>query len=166
MSVKILKSVQQRSTRTRAGNKPTWTDEEVQKIILHSREWMHTKFRHQGRSKSGVDCIGLFSEVAKEIGRSIPIPSNYTHHPDQKFLLDEMSRLFDKITKAEMQIGDLVLMRFMDDQQRIPCRHVAIVTNLGVLHSSAQFKKVTEHGLDEEWMRKIEHVFRMRRVNL
>ncbi len=164
MSARTLESVQPKLTKTQVENKPTWTDEEVQQIILHSREWMHTKFRHQGRSKSGVDCIGLFSEVAKEIGRTISIPSNYTHHPDQQFLFDEMCRLFDKIPKAEMQIGDLVLMRFIDDAKRIPCRHVAMVTNLGVLHSSAQFKKVTEHGLDDEWMRKIEHVFRMRRV--
>ena len=163
MSVKTLESVQQKSTRTQAGSKPVWSDEEVQQLVLHSREWMHTKFRHQGRSKYGVDCIGLFAEVAKEIGRSIPIPSNYTHHPDQKFLLSEMNRLFDKITKKEMAVGDLVLMRFMDDQTRIPCRHVAIVTNLGLLHSSAQFKKVTEHGLNDEWMAKIEHVFRLRR---
>lgn len=164
MSAKILESVPQKSTKTQAGSKPTWTDEEVQQIILHSRGWMDIRFRHQGRSKSGIDCIGLFSEVAKEIGRSITIPNNYTHHPDQKFLMSEMCRLFDKITKAEMQIGDLVLMRFMDDNLRIPCRHVAIITDLGVLHSSAQFRKVTEHGLDDEWMEKIEHVFRMRRA--
>jgi len=164
MSVKILESAQPKSTKIQEGSKPTWTDVEVQQIILHSRKWMGSKFRHQGRSKSGIDCIGLFSEVAKEIGRDIPIPNNYTHHPDQKFLFSEMNRLFDKITKAEMQAGDLVLMRFMDDHLRIPCRHVAIITNLGVLHSSAQFRKVTEHGLDQEWMEKIEHVFRMRRV--
>jgi hypothetical protein len=97
------------------------------------------------------------------MGRTIPIPSNYTHHPDQKVLFAELNGLFEKITKAEMAVGDLLLMRFMDDQQRIPCRHVAIRTDLGVLHSSAQFKKVTEHGLDSEWMAKIEHVFRMRR---
>jgi cell wall-associated NlpC family hydrolase len=164
MSHRILELAQQKSTKTQAGNKPTWTEQEVQEIIVHSRGWMNVKFRHQGRSKYGIDCIGLFSEVAKEIGRDIPIPSNYTHHPDQQFLLSEMCRLFDKITKAEMSIGDLVLMRFMDDNKRIPCRHVAMITNLGVLHSSAQFKKVTEHGLDEEWMEKIEHVFRMRRA--
>ena len=163
MSSKTLESVQQRLTKTRVENKPSWTEEEVQQIILHSRQWMNVKFRHQGRSKYGIDCIGLFSEVAKEIGRDIPIPNNYTHHPDQKFLFNEMCRLFDKITKAEMQVGDLVLMRFMDDHLRIPCRHVAMITDLGVLHSSAQFKKVTEHGLDQEWMNKIEHVFRMRR---
>ena len=163
MSVKTLESVQQKSIKIQAVNKPTWTDEEVQQIILHCRGWMNVKFRHQGRSRSGVDCIGLFSEVAKEIGRDITIPSNYTHHPDQKFLFSEMCRLFDKITKPQMAVGDLVLMRFMDDHLRVPCRHVAMVTNLGVLHSSAQFRKVTEHGLDQEWMDRIEHVFRMRR---
>lgn len=125
---------------------------------------MDVKFRHQGRSKSGVDCIGLFAKTAEEIGRTIPIPSNYSHHPDQKFLFAEMCRLFDKIPKKEMKIGDLVLMRFMDDKLRIPCRHVAIRTDLGLLHSSAQFRKVTEHGLNDEWMDKIEHVFRMKRV--
>lgn len=163
MSAKTLESVPRRSTRTAEASKPTWTDEEVRQIVVHCRGWIHTKFRHQGRSKSGVDCIGLFAEVAKEIGRTITIPSNYSHHPDQIFLLAELTRMFDKITKAEMAVGDLLLMRFMDDQQRIPCRHVAIRTDLGVLHSSAQFKKVTEHGLDSEWMAKIEHVFRMRR---
>lgn len=164
MSARILELAQQKSTKTPEGSKPTWTEEEVRQIILHSREWKEVKFRHQGRSKYGVDCIGLFSEVAKEIGRDIPIPSNYTHHPDQTFLLAEMNRLFDKITKEEFTIGDLALMRFMDDQKRIPCRHVVMRTDLGVLHSSAQFRKVTEHGLDDEWWAKIEHCFRMRRM--
>lgn len=165
MSVKTSELVRRKSTKIPAVNKPTWTDEEVQEIIKRSRSWMNVKFRHQGRSKCGVDCIGLFSEVAKEIGRDIPIPSNYTHHPDQKFLFAEMNRLFDKITKAEFTVGDLCLMRFEDDLRRVPCRHVAIRTEFGVLHSSAQHRKVTEHSLDDEWMDRVEHCFRMRRTH-
>jgi len=164
MSHKTLESVQPRSTKTAEASKATWTDQEVHQIILHARKWIDVPFQHQGRSLSGVDCIGIFSSVSKEIGRTIPIPNNYTHHPDQKVLISEMERLFDRIKKSEMAYGDLVLLRFADDQKRVPNRHVAIRTDLGLLHASATFRKVTEHTLDDEWMAKIEHCFRLRRV--
>ena len=164
MSHKTLESVQPRLTKTAEANKPTWTDQEVWGIIAEARGWIDVPFRHQGRSTSGVDCIGIFSCISQKIGRNIPVPNNYTHHPDQKFLLSEMERLFDRIEKSELAPGDLVLLRFADDRRRVPNRHVAIRTDLGLLHASATFRKVTEHTLDDEWLAKIEHCFRLRRV--
>jgi cell wall-associated NlpC family hydrolase len=147
-----------------AVNKPTWTEEEVWKIITIAREWIDVPWVHQGRSRNGVDCIGLFYCVSLELGRPIKMPSNYTHEPDPKVLMAAMEELFDRVTKKEMAIGDFVLMRFEDRHNNVSNRHVALVTNLGIIHSAALYRKVTEHGLDEEFRNRIEMVYRMRRV--
>lgn len=146
-----------------AVNKPEWTEEEVTLVINRSREWIDVPFRHQGRSRVGCDCVGLFSCVAEDIGRPIPIPDNYTRLPDQKPLIDTMEKYFDRVPKDQKQPGDFVLMRFADNKQRVPNRHVALLTPLGIIHAARLYRKVTEHTLDDEWEDRIEYVYRMRR---
>ncbi len=42
--------------------------------IESARTWVGTPFRHQGRGKSGIDCVGLVINVGKDIGA---VPSEY-----------------------------------------------------------------------------------------
>lgn len=148
-------------------DKPLWTEQEVKQIIKLSRGYLNVPWRHQGRSKiSGVDCVGIFSCVADELGRPIEIPSNYTHDPDPKILMQHMEKYFDKVLKSEMHVGDFVLMRFPDGRRRMPNRHVGLLTNIGLLHSGAEARKVVEHTLNDEWYDRIEHVYRLRRYPL
>ena len=37
-------------------------------IVEYARTWLGTKWRHQGRSKQGIDCIGLIIRTAEEFG--------------------------------------------------------------------------------------------------
>ena len=37
------------------------------KIIEAARGWVGTKWRHQGRSKRGIDCVGLVIKIAEEL---------------------------------------------------------------------------------------------------
>lgn len=145
-------------------NKPTWTEADVQALIATCRTWIGVPWRHQGRSRQGVDCVGIFACVALGLGRHIQIPKNYTHDPDPTVLLAHMHQYFDEVPVADMQPGDFLLMRFLDRNQRMSKRHIALKTNLGILHAAATYRKVTEHTLDDEWFNRIEQVFRMRRA--
>lgn len=145
-------------------NKPLWTDDEVQAIIDQARTWINVKFRHQGRSRYGVDCVGLFSCVGKEIGKPDPIPSNYTRNPNTAILKAGLEERLDEVKIKDMQPGDVLVLRFEDVHGDVKNQHVALRTDRGILHSAAMYRKVTEHCFDQEWADRVEHVYRFRRV--
>lgn len=164
MSSKTSEFPLQKLTRTAVeSDKPTFTDAEVVQMVTLAREWIDVKWRHQGRSMSGVDCVGIFQQIGQQLGRNFQIPNNYTRNPDQKVLVAHMEQFFDRIPKDDRKPGDLALMRFVDERLRMPNRHVVLLTDLGILHAAANFRKVTEHTLDDEWLNRIEYVYRLRR---
>lgn len=42
-----------------------------------ARGWIGVPSRHQGRSRAGVDCIGLVVMAARDCGLDVPITANY-----------------------------------------------------------------------------------------
>lgn len=137
----------------------TWTDVEVHRLIAQARTWVGVRWQHQGRSRSGVDCIGLFGAVGRELGVEVDLPSNYTHDPDPKTMLVGLRALFGEIPLKQATAGDFVTMRY--NAKNI---HLGLLTDKGVIHASAYFRAVVEHSLDEEWKRRIEYAFRLPRV--
>ena len=147
-----------------AENNLLWTDAEVQNIIQVARTWNGVRFRHQGRSRSGVDCVGLFSCIGTEVGRPDPIPNNYSHNPDTRLLMTEMKKRFDEVLIKDMLPGDLLMMRFENAFGKASNQHIALRTDCGIIHAAAMYRKVCEHSLTPEWFNRIEHVFRFKRV--
>lgn len=121
-----------------------------QQIVDEARDWLGTRWFHQGRSRAGVDCIGLVIRVAHALGLSTFDTADYSRQPDpvrMRALLDEH---MTKIPVASAQIGDMLLMRFEKEPQ-----HVAIVTDLGIIHAYAQVRRVVEHRLDSVWRARV-----------
>lgn len=148
-------------------SKELWTEEQISEIIVHLRAWINVPWRHQGRSKTGVDCVGYFACVSEEMGRPEVIPTNYSRNPDSKLMLAEFRKRFDEIQdwrESGIHRGDFLIMKFMDTNKRMSPRHVAMRTDLGIIHAAAQYKKVTEHTFDDEWRSKVEYVFRIRKT--
>jgi cell wall-associated NlpC family hydrolase len=139
------------------------TELEVQEIIAHARAWIDVPFRHQGRSRTGTDCVGLFACIASEMGRPDPIPSNYSREPDSALLLAELRKRFEEIKITDARPGDFLVMRFETLKQNVERRHVAMLTDRGIIHSAAMYRKVTEHSLTDEWKIRIENAFRIPR---
>jgi len=137
------------------------TQQDIPAFISKCREWESVPWRHQGRTRSGVDCVGLFSCVANELGFPQVIPTNYHRDPDGKLLLAELRSRFMEIKVKDREAGDLVVMRF-ENLQGVPTnRHLALLTDCGILHSAAMYKKVCEHTFDDEWLNRTEHCFRL-----
>ena len=130
-------------------------------IIAAARRWIGVKWKHQGRTRSGIDCLGLVVLVAKECGIADVDQKTYSPRPDGKSLVRRFSEEMDKIMLTEMQPGDVIL--FADSIY--PC-HVAIVSEkhgqLHIIHAHATRRQVLEERYAWEWPEKARQAYRFR----
>lgn len=136
-------------------------------IIAAARAELGTPFRHQGRIPGkALDCAGLVVRVAYKIEASYLDYSGYSRHPSDGLLesaLDSQTCL-ERVALADMQPGDVLLMRFAGDPQ-----HLAIFAGFNeqaksetIIHAEIRARKVCEHRLSDEWRGRIVRVYRFR----
>lgn len=126
-------------------------------IVAQARTWLDTPFRHQGRIKGlGVDCGGLLIGVGRELGLEIAEPPAYSLSPDQALFAAYLQSYAIPV-HGPMQPGDILHLAFAGDP-----RHVAIATDVGLLHAWAKPGRVVEHRLDEVWQRRLRGVWRLK----
>lgn len=123
-------------------------------IVTTARSWLGVPFMHQGRTRAGVDCLGLAINVGWETGflpRDYDV-QGYGRSPDGR-MFGEMSRVLVRIPAP--RYGCLVAMRFDKEPQ-----HVAIVGehkgHLTLIHSLDEGgRKVIETRLTHPWPSRI-----------
>lgn len=127
-------------------------------------------FLHQGRSIHGIDCIG---NVAYGFQYQGEIPS-YSEDPVNGELERELIRVFgpahlyrENLLDPPFTIKQLRELDVVSMQYRGPVRHVAVVVNhisfpdqLSIIHTDSAIGHVTEHILDQRWLRRIVGVWR------
>ena len=137
------------------------TAEESAAFIAAARGYLGTRFRHQGRSSRGLDCVGLCIVALKATGRPCFDAGAYSREPLRQGLRAALvANLGDPVDKATMRAGDVALLRFRGEPS-----HVGIITDypaggFAILHTFAQVKKVVEHRMDQAWLDYITEVFR------
>lgn len=125
-------------------------------VINKAREYAGTKFHHQGRLKGvGIDCAGLVICVAKELGLTNFDFINYGHMPHADTLEQLCNENLEPISMAEVKEGDIFLMAFENEPQ-----HLAIKTDIGIIHSYAQVRRCVEHSLDRVWLSRVKKCYR------
>lgn len=138
-------------------------------MVRAARCWIGVPFAHQGRSRAGVDCLGLLVMVAEELHldfdglRALACDDTaYGHRPDVKKLYAGLSRYLIRTQSTERSVGDIVLMRIDGAAQ-----HLGIISdyplpaNDGLIHAYAPSRKVVEHRLCGEWQNNIAALFRL-----
>ena len=119
-------------------------------VIAEARSWVGTPFEHQQRVKGlAVDCIGLIIGMGREL-RMVEKTfdfNGYARVPDGHTLLDHCERYMTRITQAEMQPGDAVVISFDAAPQHfgvlVPYRH----GGLAIVHAASRYGKVIETRL-------------------
>jgi cell wall-associated NlpC family hydrolase len=111
-------------------------------FIAFARACIDTPFRHQGRVPGvGLDCVGLVVAAAREV--SIPVIDNltYPHNPSDAFLRHMLVDVNGLTPCAfdDDQVADLLLLRYTKR-----ATHVAIRTDGGLVHATADIGKVVE----------------------
>ncbi len=119
-----------------------------QQVVDEARNWLGVRWAHQGRSRAGVDCVGLVVRVAHALNLSTFDTADYSRQPDPARMRALMAEHMEPV--AAPQIGDVLLMRFEVEPQ-----HVAIVTDIGIIHAYAQVRRVVEHRFDSVWLGRV-----------
>ena len=99
--------------------------------------------------------------IAREFGNTPWDLTAYTHAPGVKNIIKGMETECYRIPVRKMLPGDLIVMQVNTPEPW----HVGLKTDKGLLHANAQFRKVVEHELDDDWRRKISLVYRPRIFN-
>lgn len=110
-----------------------------------ARALVGTRFRPQGRSGGGLDCVGVaiatFGLAGGVVRRDYRLRGD---HEDEAhaFLGDHFSRVADE----ELRAGDLMLLRVASDQL-----HFAVRTSAGFVHAHAGLRRVVETPGMPQW---------------
>lgn len=137
-----------------------------QDIVTEARSWIGTRWMHQQSLKGAAcDCIGLVRGVAMNVGL-LPADfatrpeatqfSGYGRRPDGR-LIRALNLFMDR--SQTLDIGNVLLMRFDQNPQ-----HVAIVSDIGIIHAHASARRVVEHRLDDLWAQRIVAIYSFRGV--
>lgn len=127
-------------------------------IIRAAREQLRTPFCHQGRMPGkALDCAGLFVHVCSALGLPVQDVPAYGRTPYNGFLKACIARqpFLMPIPVAEMEAGDVLLMRFTDEPQ-----HIAIHAGDTVIHSYEKVGRVVEHRFASCWKSRVTDAFR------
>lgn len=118
-------------------------------VIAEARSWLGTPWVHQHRAKGiAVDCAGLVIGVARALGlvaEDFDV-AGYGRQPDGSLLSvcdDHMRR----VSRAEMQAGDVLVVAVAGDPQHMGILVPYIHGGLALVHAASNAGRVVEHRL-------------------
>jgi cell wall-associated NlpC family hydrolase len=130
-------------------------------IVAAARECLGTPYHHQGRVIDGMDCLGLLIWACLRLGLPHVDRNDYGRMPEKDRLLAELREHTGReMRPQEAEPGDILVFRYL----RRP-RHVAIKTDMGMIHAWADAGKVVEHGLDDRWMQQCVTAFEFKGIS-
>jgi cell wall-associated NlpC family hydrolase len=129
-------------------------------VITEARSWLGVPFRHQGRSRSGIDCVGLPIVVCQSLGLLPPSfdVANYGRTPSGELV----TRLQQHCTRINAPVPGSLLVIAWTKQ----AAHVAICTGETMIHAYESVGRVTEHGYRGRWVRMTHSVWALPGVAL
>lgn len=128
----------------------------IDEFIAAARECLGVPFRHQGRDPAtGLDCAGLLCHAAEQVGLPYADVRGYGRTPAGGMLAETVAAqpCLRRVSRAPRP-GDVLLMKFRTDPQ-----HLALCTDVGILHAYEGVGRVVEHRLDDRWSARIVAVF-------
>ena len=124
-------------------------------IIAEARKWIGVPYRHQGRGKFGIDCVGLLIEVAKGVGHPVRAPSAYSSLPQGHQLLNPCDEQLWKPTRQTIAPGDLGVFWGVSPREPQHFGFIAAHGNqLTMIHSFSKFGSVVEQEINRLWYTK------------
>lgn len=124
-------------------------------VVEAARAYRGVPWRHQGRSRTGMDCAGLIVLAYRDAGVELKDLIGYTRHPWRDGLVGALRDNFKSVEGAP-QPGDVLLFRVTKEPQ-----HLAIATDRGMIHSHVGSPGVVEHGMDAYWLDRLVGVYRL-----
>jgi cell wall-associated NlpC family hydrolase len=135
-------------------------------VVTAARLWLGVRYRHQGRSREGVDCIGLPVCVRADLGLpAFDAEPGYAPTSMSTAMLDYCKGNMVEVSRDDLQPGDILV------QMSGAVRHMAIVCDyplckdsLGIIHAWISNRRVCECRLDATFMQTVRGCFRFPEV--
>lgn len=125
-------------------------------VVAEARTWLGTPFRHQGRVKGEAgDCLGIVACVGKEKGGTDYDTLTYGRRPNPRRMSRLLGEHLVRIAVGEAGPADVLHMAWGS----LPM-HLAIVTDVGILHAWEGAGRCVEHPLDFIWRSRIRAAYR------
>jgi cell wall-associated NlpC family hydrolase len=127
-------------------------------VVAEARTWLGTPFIHQARLRGvGVDCVGLPIGVARSLGLVAPDfdVTGYPGSPDGKSLLGLADQHMTRIARADMQSGDVIVIRWEVEPQHFGMLGDYLHGGLSMIHAMGTRDgrgRVIEHRLDKSML--------------
>ena len=133
------------------------------RLVSAARSYLGTKFEHQGRTRNGIDCVGLIVNALNDAGynpvcRESIEKRDYHRVPSSTALTDRISAECDYLAVGPSVAdyacenalpGDLLVMSYKRDEKP---KHVALVSSgtgkdVRIIHTNNETGMVKEHLL-------------------
>lgn len=127
-------------------------------VIAFARGWLGVPYRHQGRTRFGVDCIGFPIAVLRELELLPPeFVDNHTYgrHPTGQ-MYPIVSRFC--VNLATPIPGALILIQWPQVKQ---ASHAAFCTGRTLIHSYQRAGGVVENGFRGAWLKNLHSVWKL-----
>jgi cell wall-associated NlpC family hydrolase len=133
-------------------------------IVEVARSWIGTPYRHQGRTRQNVDCIGFVIAVAADLGVTIVAPHNYSDSPSGEMMMARSREQFDEVTDRTLpRPGDIMGMWGWNRNEP---QHFAIAAEYGgrqtMIHAFSKRGMVVEHSVDSFWNKRLVALFNLK----
>lgn len=129
-------------------------------FVAAARSYVGVPWRHLGRSRNGLDCIGLVLLAARNVGRDLPDPAPYAREPQGTRLLDGILAHATRI--AEIAPGDVLLFRMGLYGGHVGIASVHAAWDVpACLHAYAPRRQVVEQPMDAELRTALLGAFRL-----
>lgn len=129
-------------------------------VVAVARSMLGVRWVHQGRSRQGIDCIGLPVLVRRELGLATLDVADYARMATSEAMIAYCRLHMQELSIEQLAPGDLLILRFD------PNRHMALVGDyplggLSLIHAySMAPRRVVEHRFDDVWRSRLLGAFR------
>lgn len=129
-------------------------------FVAAARSYVGVPWRHLGRARTGVDCIGLALLAARDVGIDLPDPAPYAREPQGTRLLDGILAHAERMATPEP--GDVLLFRMGLYGGHIGIASVHPAWGVSAcLHAYAPRRQVVEQPMDAELRAALIGAFRL-----
>lgn len=118
---------------------------------------------HAGRTRIGVDCVGVITLPLMELGVPFKDKRNYTNCATDIGLVSSLSEQLVPINHRERKPGDIVVL-WVNKSTKLP-QHVGVIVQSpkgheAIVHAFSERQRVVENALGY-WANRITHAFRL-----
>lgn len=117
-------------------------------LVDAARAYLGVPFRHQGRNRLGLDCGGLLVLALRDIGKVATDITGYSRNPHNGRLESVITAnaFFLEVPVEKTKEGDVLLIAYKQEPH-----HIAIKTDIGIIHATSVIGKVAEHRLTPDF---------------